>query len=196
MATICHDITKLRPVVTGQATLVLQKIRENGLNFNIFETFRTPERQLELNQRNPKGSAPVGSSFHEYGLAFDVVGIDDNGNWTWNKPKSEWDKIGQIIEECGLVWGGRWKMGDCPHAQIKCGFVTIADCKKHLDFDSLGMLPIPLIQTNDEMSIARKFFTDNKIVLQEKEWSTTSPTWGDYAVTQKRMYDLILKNTK
>ena len=33
-------------------------------------------------------------------------------------PKHPWDAYGSIVEALGLVWGGRWKMVDRPHAEL------------------------------------------------------------------------------
>lgn len=30
----------------------------------------------------------------------------------------DWEEFGQIAEECGLEWGGRWKKRDIPHVQF------------------------------------------------------------------------------
>jgi peptidoglycan LD-endopeptidase CwlK len=29
-----------------------------------------------------------------------------------------WETYGQKVEAAGLTWGGRWKMVDCPHAEL------------------------------------------------------------------------------
>jgi peptidoglycan L-alanyl-D-glutamate endopeptidase CwlK len=29
----------------------------------------------------------------------------------------DWQEFGQIAEECGLTWGGRWRSPDYPHVQ-------------------------------------------------------------------------------
>ena len=61
-----------------------------------------------------------GYSYHNYGLALDVVEIQD-GVPVWNNP--QWEKIGRIGEERGFEWGGRWKdIIDKPHFQKTFGF--------------------------------------------------------------------------
>jgi len=60
--------------------------------------------------------AKAGESWHNYGRAFDVVPIL-NKKPDWLSPA--WDIIGEMGEECGLEWGGRWSAGkkDVPHFQ-------------------------------------------------------------------------------
>lgn len=33
-------------------------------------------------------------------------------------PRHPWETYGRAVEAAGLVWGGRWKMVDCPHAEL------------------------------------------------------------------------------
>ena len=57
-----------------------------------------------------------GASYHNYGLAFDVVEIS-NGEALYTNP--DWNLIGQIGESFGLAWGGRWLSPiDKPHFQL------------------------------------------------------------------------------
>lgn len=32
-------------------------------------------------------------------------------------PRHPWEKYGEAVEAQGLTWGGRWRMGDTPHAE-------------------------------------------------------------------------------
>lgn len=44
----------------------------------------------------------------------DDVKMDTDGDG-----EADWQEFGRIAEECGLVWGGRWKKPDRPHVQMK-----------------------------------------------------------------------------
>ncbi len=71
-------------------------------------------------------NAKGGESFHNYGLAIDVVEINA-GKAIWN---TEWDKIAKIGEKHGFEWGGSWKtFKDKPHFQKTYGR-KIGDLKK------------------------------------------------------------------
>jgi len=74
------------------------------------------------------------SSFHGYGLAFDIcieladgkhVTFDDNAD-TNGDGIPDWDQVGGLAEECGLEWGGNFSsIPDKPHFQDRLGW-TIA----------------------------------------------------------------------
>ena len=63
-----------------------------------------------------------GASFHNYGLAIDVVEIKGKSALYKN---SQWKKIGKIGKQHGFEWGGDWKrFVDKPHFQITFGYST------------------------------------------------------------------------
>jgi len=63
-------------------------------------------------------NACCGESYHQYGLAFDIVPIV-NGKCDW---KNNWSQIGVAATEAGLEWGGTWtRFVDKPHCQNVLG---------------------------------------------------------------------------
>jgi hypothetical protein len=40
------------------------------------------------------------------------------GKPAWND-KALYAQMGKIGEELGMTWGGRWKVRDCPHFEVK-----------------------------------------------------------------------------
>jgi peptidoglycan L-alanyl-D-glutamate endopeptidase CwlK len=75
-------------------------------------------------------NAPGGSSFHNFGLAVDLVEDGDANNagiqWSWAN-NVNYLKIGDLATQVGLEWGGFWKsMKDYPHVQLTTG-LTISD---------------------------------------------------------------------
>lgn len=56
-------------------------------------------------------------SKHLTGNAIDLV-PEKNGKPWWNAPESVWERMGEIGEQCGMSWGGRWKTKDCPHFEV------------------------------------------------------------------------------
>lgn len=55
-------------------------------------------------------------SRHLEGLAIDLAPVK-NGKCWWDAPKEVLERMGEIGEECGLSWGGRWKEKDFYHFQ-------------------------------------------------------------------------------
>lgn len=62
--------------------------------------------------------ARPGDSYHQYGLAFDVVPDAYKDLPNWNPGGDAWTTIGQIGESMGLTWGGRWASPDEPHFEL------------------------------------------------------------------------------
>jgi peptidoglycan L-alanyl-D-glutamate endopeptidase CwlK len=76
-----------------------------------------------------------GHSYHNWGLAIDIVLIKDvNGDGNYEKAvwdtktdfdgdgKSDWMEVVQIFKEHGWQWGGDWKFYDAPHFQKTFGY--------------------------------------------------------------------------
>jgi peptidoglycan LD-endopeptidase CwlK len=80
-------------------------------------------------------NARAGQSYHNYGLAVDVVLlIDKDGNGThetasWDTTTdfdddrlADWQEIVRIFKMHGWEWGGDWKFSDKPHFQKTLGY--------------------------------------------------------------------------
>lgn len=79
-------------------------------------------------------NAKGGQSYHNYGLAIDIVLIldkDKNGTFetaSWDlksdfdgDKKADWMEVVQIFKRYGFEWGGDWKFVDAPHFQKTFG---------------------------------------------------------------------------
>lgn len=91
-------------------------------------TLRTfaEQHNLFLQGRDGKGGSIVtnadqGLSYHNYGLAYDIVLIID-GKASW-KVDEHWMKVVEIAKQFGYEWGGDWKkFPDKPHFQKTHGY--------------------------------------------------------------------------
>lgn len=71
--------------------------------------------------------AKAGQSYHNYGLALDIVLITD-GKAVWDTVKdfdgdrkADWMEIVAIFKKYGWEWGGEWEFKDAPHFQKTFG---------------------------------------------------------------------------
>jgi peptidoglycan L-alanyl-D-glutamate endopeptidase CwlK len=59
---------------------------------------------------------------HLYGCAWDFVPLR-MGKPVWDNRRPEnlrlWTRMGELAEQLGLEWGGRWKKPDMPHVQLR-----------------------------------------------------------------------------
>ncbi len=122
-------IKQLHPKLRYKARKFISNAKRKGYDLRITESLRTFERQIQLfaQGRTTSGqkvtNANAGSSYHNYGLAIDVV--DRNNGYSTN-----WQEIGKIGKKAGFEWGGDWsKFKDNPHFQLTLGKKT-AELKK------------------------------------------------------------------
>jgi len=79
-------------------------------------------------------NAKGGYSYHNYGLAVDIVLLKDkDGNGSFETASwetdidfdgdglNDWFECVQIFKSCGWEWGGDWKFSDKPHFQKTFG---------------------------------------------------------------------------
>jgi len=125
---INRDTDLLFPVFFEKLKAGLDECREAGYRVEIFEAYRSPERQdyLFAQGRSLPGRivtrAKAWRSYHQYGLAVDVAFKTSKG-WTWD---GAFDKLVPILANQGLQWGGQ---GDAGHWQLTGG-LSISDCEK------------------------------------------------------------------
>lgn len=123
-----RNLKTLTPAAERQARKWLAACRESGLNVVVICGTRTFAEQAQIYAQGRTSPGPIvthakpGSSFHNFGCAWDFVifpqvgpagGI---GEPQWGSP--DMTKAGMIAESQGLVWGGHFKSPvDTPHVQ-------------------------------------------------------------------------------
>ena len=108
---------KIHPELARRVESLLIRADQEGLDLMVQQGFRDNEEQQKIFD-NGSGvtHAPAGFSFHNYGLAGDIVFRDPKGQPSWSE-QHDWKKLGQLGKEAGLAWGGDWKQPDRPHFQ-------------------------------------------------------------------------------
>lgn len=114
-------IASLDPSLRPLALALLENAWQDGIALVVVGGLRTLEEQQALYDqgRTTPGpvvtNAPPGSSWHNYGLAFDVA-ILANGAATYPNDADLWDRVGDAGKRVGLQWGGDFvSFKDRPH---------------------------------------------------------------------------------
>lgn len=93
----------------------------HGYDMALLEGYRSPERQAVLLARGPNVTrAAPGQSHHQHGLAADCAFLRD-GRLVISE-RDPWamrgyELYGQVAEQHGLTWGGRWRLMDFGHVE-------------------------------------------------------------------------------
>lgn len=109
----------------SQRLLTVYKImREKyGYEMAILEGYRSPERQEKLAAMGTSvTNAGAFQSYHQFGLAADngfyrdgKIVISEKDPWA----ARGYTLYGEVAESLGLTWGGRWKMMDLGHVELR-----------------------------------------------------------------------------
>lgn len=104
---------------------------QQGLNVDVQCGLRTMEEQAALYNQGRTTPGPIvtnakpGMSWHNYGVAVDIVFKTADGKWTWDVPASQWHMLAAIGKTYGLQWGGDWvKFPDLPHFELTGGLTV------------------------------------------------------------------------
>lgn len=109
---------------TQRLLVVFKLMKErHGYDMVLIEGYRSPERQARLfEQGSHVTQAGANMSYHQYGLAADSaffrdgkVVISERDPWAMRG----YELYGEIAEQVGLTWGGKWKMQDYGHVELR-----------------------------------------------------------------------------
>lgn len=118
-----NKIAELQEPIRPLAENLLRLSADAGIPLRIVAGLRSPEEQQALKDSG-RGVTKAGAlmSYHNHGLAFDVVPLEYLPMKDWNPNGPLWDKIGVIGKQVGFEWGGDWKgFIDKPHFQFSGG---------------------------------------------------------------------------
>ncbi len=118
-------ILTLHQNVQGPATVFINEVKAKlGIRLRVTDALRTNAEQNSLyaQGRTKPGlvvtGAKAGESYHNYGLAIDVVEITNSGNVNYS---TNWSAIEKVGVNNGFSWGGNWPKPDKPHFQMNFG---------------------------------------------------------------------------
>jgi LysM repeat protein len=109
----------------GVAVLITQGLRTVQEQDDLYAQGRSKPGKIVTNAKG-------GQSWHNFGLAFDIVVLDSVGKAEWDTAHPGWKEAAKIGKSLGLEWGGDWKsFKDLPHFQLVNG-LTLAKCRELL----------------------------------------------------------------
>jgi len=130
-----QKLSQIFPPLANRIRILVEAARLGGMNLAVYKGFRSIERQnylhsigrtIHLDRKTVTGKRG-GGSWHNYGLACDLV--FKTPGWNWNR-KLPWERMGPIGVGMKLRWGGNFKsFFDGPHFQLTGG-LTIAQAKQ------------------------------------------------------------------
>lgn len=131
-------LSQLHPILAIRARCMVELCAYAGIAVLVTQGLRTWEEQDALYAKGrtvpPLGKivtkAKGGYSYHNFGLAFDIVVLDAVGKADWNTAHPSWQRAAELGKSLGLEWGGDWKtFKDVPHFQYIDGLTT-AECRE------------------------------------------------------------------
>ena len=114
----------LHPDFSQRLLLAFKIMKEqHGYEMALLEGYRSPARQDELASAGSHvTNARAFQSWHQYGLAADCafwrdgkLVISEKDPWAMRG----YQLYGEVAESLGLTWGGRWKMMDFGHTELR-----------------------------------------------------------------------------
>lgn len=120
-------IAQLEPVIQPKARALIEAARAEGIELAVTQGLRTMAEQQALYDQGRTKPGPIvtnakpGSSWHNFGLAFDVA-VVVGGKPSWPTDAALWKRIGELGKAQGLTWGGDFtSIVDMPHFQLTGG---------------------------------------------------------------------------
>lgn len=130
---------------------MLELAAERGIPAKIVQGERSlAEQQALYESGRSVTKAPGGLSYHNYGLAFDIVPDAYVNLPNWNPDGPYWPILGGIGESLGLSWGGRWKNADLPHFELNA--VPVRELKAYWD-KFKQIMPVSISPTGGGIAI-------------------------------------------
>ena len=122
-------LSHIHPIVAARGRSMIDLCAHDGVTLLVTQGLRTWEEQDALFAKgrtvSPIGkkfivtNARGGQSYHNFGLAFDIVVLDSVGKADWDTSHPGWKRSAELGKSVGLEWGGDWKtFRDGPHFQL------------------------------------------------------------------------------
>jgi peptidoglycan L-alanyl-D-glutamate endopeptidase CwlK len=138
-------LDKIVPALTGKAICrFAYTVRTFSEQTALYAQGRTILYDSKGRRLGKVTNAKSGQSYHNYGLALDIVllkdtnadGKFDTASWEtaidFDKDgKADWMEVVDIFKKAGWTWGGDWKFKDAPHFEKTFGYSWRTLLQKH-----------------------------------------------------------------
>ena len=120
------DDGNVHPDFAARVRDTLVRTREEGMSMQVNQVYRSVAGQDRLYAQGRTAPGDIvtrargGPSWHNYGLAADVVFSTPQGQPDW-PDVANWTRYGEIAGRQGLTWGGAWRSPDRPHVEYHPG---------------------------------------------------------------------------
>lgn len=132
-------LANVHPQLATRVRAMIDLLAQRGTSILITQGLRTWEEQDALYAKG-RTVAPIGNkfivtkakggqSYHNFGLAVDIVILDSIGKADWDTSHPGWSEAADAGKSVGLEWGGDWaSFKDLPHFQYT-GKLSLGDCR-------------------------------------------------------------------
>jgi len=117
-------LSEVHPMLAEKIRAMADALEAQGVSIRVTQGLRTWDEQAALYAKGRTAPGPkvtnasAGTSWHNYGLAVDVVPMTPLGP-DWNTSHPVWQAIITTGEAQGLVAGAKWRsFPDYPHFQL------------------------------------------------------------------------------
>ena len=103
-----------------KAMELIARAIEKKIQVLIINTLRTEEEQKENLRRHVSWTLRSRHLPDADGKAnaIDLAPVECLSLKAWAPSHPDWERLGEISESLGLVWGGRWRVRDCCHFEL------------------------------------------------------------------------------
>jgi peptidoglycan L-alanyl-D-glutamate endopeptidase CwlK len=133
-------LEKVHPALSARVCAMMERLAQSKVSILITQGLRTWEEQDALFAKGrttpPIGhehivtNAKGGQSYHNFGLAVDIVLLDALGKPNWDTEHAGWREAARVGKSLGLEWGGDWSaFPDIPHYQYT-NHLPLALCRE------------------------------------------------------------------
>lgn len=134
-----NRLKTVHPILAKKVEDMIVAAEKAGIAVLVTQALRTVEEQDALYAKG-RTVAPIGKkyivtkakggqSYHNFGLAIDIVILNSLGKADWDTKNPAWAEVAKIGKSLGLEWGGDWQgFKDIPHFQYTGG-IALATCR-------------------------------------------------------------------